>query len=246
MGCWHYRTIIIFGSTEYENNRLNTSNLSPSTEVVILLHGLARTNRSMLKIESALKSAGYQTYNCNYPSRKQAIELLSETFIGQAIEYCEQTYSPQRIHFVTHSMGGILTRYYLSQLRLKKLGRVVMLAPPNAGSELVDRLSGLQLFRLINGPAAEQLGTAESSLPNSLGAVDYEVGVIAGNKSVNVLTSAIIGEENDGKVSTTSARLEGMTDYIVLPYTHTFMMNRSEVIEQTLSFLKNGAFQHSD
>ena len=223
---------------------MKISKCSTSTEVVILLHGLARTNRSMLKVEAALQKRGYQTYNCNYPSRTQPIQLLSETFISRAIDYCETTYSPNRIHFVTHSMGGILTRYYLSQHALSNLGRVVMLAPPNAGSELVDRLSGLQLFRFINGPAGKQLGTTESSLPNSLGAVDYEVGIIAGNKSLNALASALIGTENDGKVSTNSARLDGMADYIVLPYTHTFMMNRQEVIDQILKFLKAGEFDH--
>ena len=228
------------------NAPISSSSIAASTEVVILLHGLARTNRSMHKIEAALQKAGYQTYNCNYPSRTQPIQLLSETFIGQAIEYCEQAYQPSRIHFVTHSMGGILTRYYLSQFKLKNLGRVVMLAPPNAGSELVDRLSGLELFRFINGPAGNQLGTAETSLPNSLPAVDYEVGIIAGNKSLNVIASALIGTENDGKVSTTSARLAGMTDYIVLPYTHTFMMRRSEVIDQTRHFLQQGVFDHSN
>lgn len=200
----------------------------------------------MHKIEAALQNLGYKTYNCNYPSRSQPIQLLSETFISQAIAYCEKTYNPSRIHFVTHSMGAILTRYYLPQHTLGSLGRVVMLAPPNAGSELVDRLSGLELFRLINGPAGNQLGTAESSLPNSLPAVDYEVGIIAGNKSLNVLASALIGTENDGKVSTKSARLDGMTDYIVLPYTHTFMMQRREVIDQTTKFLKNGRFLHSN
>jgi hypothetical protein len=196
----------------------------------------------MHKIEVALQKVGYKTYNCNYPSRSQPIQLLSETFISQAIAYCEKTYNPSRIHFVTHSMGAILTRYYLSLHKFKRLGRVVMLAPPNAGSELVDRLSGLELFRLINGPAGNQLGTAESSLPNSLPAVDYEVGIIAGNKSHNVLISALIGKENDGKVSTKSTRLDGMTNYIVLPYNHTFMMQRKEVIGQAINFLKNGRF----
>jgi triacylglycerol esterase/lipase EstA (alpha/beta hydrolase family) len=200
----------------------------------------------MHKIEAALQNAGYKTYNCSYPSRTQPIQLLSETFIGQAVTYCEKAYNPGQIHFVTHSMGAILVRYYLSQHRLENLGSVVMLAPPNAGSELVDRLVGYELFQLFNGPAGNQLGTAEFSLPNSLPAVEYKVGVIAGNKSLNVLASALIGTENDGKVSTKNTKLDGMTDYIVLPYTHTFMMQRKEVIDQTINFLKNGGFIRSN
>ncbi len=214
-------------------------------ECVILLHGLARTNRSMLKIGKALKVVGYNVFNCNYPSRKQAIELLSETAIKAAIQHCRDNFQPERIHFVTHSMGGILIRFYLSQHDIDHLGRVVMLAPPNAGSELVDRLSKLQLFHLIHGPAARQLGTDASSLPNSLGPVNYEVGIIAGNRSLNLLYSALIPGEDDGKVSTRNTRLEGMADFIVLPYAHSFMMNRPQVIEQTITFLQQGKFKHN-
>ena len=221
---------------------LNSPN--QSTECVILLHGLVRTNRSMQKIETALKKSGYHVFNCNYPSRKKTIELLSESTIEQAIDHCIENHQAERINFVTHSMGGILIRFYLAQHDIENLGRVVMLAPPNAGSELVDRLSRFQLFTLINGPAGKQLGTDASSLPNSLGPVDYEVGVIAGNKSLNLLSYALIPGENDGKVSTQNARLKGMADYLVLPYTHTFMMNRPQVIEQTIHFLQQGRFSH--
>ncbi len=199
----------------------------------------------MLKIEKALKVIGYNVFNCNYPSRKQAIELLSENAIEAAIQHCRDNFQTERIHFVTHSMGGILIRFYLSQHDIDHLGRVVMLAPPNAGSELVDRLSKLQLFHLIHGPAARQLGTDASSLPNSLGPVNYEVGIIAGNRSLNLLYSALIPGEDDGKVSTRNTRLEGMADFIVLPYAHSFMMNRPEVIEQTITFLQQGKFKHN-
>lgn len=223
---------------------MSHSNDSSSKQSVILLHGLIRTSRSMLKLNAALKNAGYSVFNCNYPSRKQPIELLSINTIAQAMQHCLEEFHPARIHFVTHSMGGIMVRYYLSQHSLPELGRVVMLGPPNAGSELVDRLSGYQLFTLINGPAGKQLGTEASSLPNSLGPVDYEVGIIAGNKNLNLLSSILIPGDHDGTVSTQSTRLEGMTDFIQLPCSHSFMMNRQDVIQQTLQFLAQGHFNH--
>jgi len=198
----------------------------------------------MLKMNAALINAGYSVFNCNYPSRKQPIELLSVNTIAQAIQHCLEEYHPARIHFVTHSMGGIMVRYYLSQHSVPVLGRVVMLGPPNAGSELVDRLSGYQLFSLINGPAGKQLGTEHSSLPNSLGPVDYEVGIIAGNKNLNLLSSILIPGDHDGRVSTQSARLEGMADFIQLPVSHSFMMNQQDAIQQTLHFLAQGNFNH--
>ena len=198
----------------------------------------------MLKMNTALKNAGDSVFNCNYPSRKQPIELLSVNTIAQAIQHCLEEYHPTRIHFVTHSMGGIMVRYYLSQHSVPVLGRVVMLGPPNAGSELVDRLSGYQLFALINGPAGKQLGTESSSLPNSLGPVDYEVGIIAGTKNLNLLSSILIPGDHDGRVSTQSARLEGMADFIQLPVSHSFMMSQQEVIQQTLYFLAQGSFNH--
>lgn len=217
---------------------------SESQECVILLHGLGRTRRSMSKLSKALQHAGYDTYNCDYPSRKKSIDQLSNTIIAEAIQYCLTHFACKRIHCVTHSMGGILLRYYLDRHKIQNLGRVVMLAPPNRGSELVDHLSKYQLFELLGGPAALQLGTQSSHIPKSLGSVYYEVGIIAGGKSLNILSSVLIPGDSDGTVSIESTRLEGMTDFIVLPYNHTFLMSKSGVIKQTIHFLQHGKFMH--
>jgi hypothetical protein len=150
-----------------------------------------------------------------------------------------------KIHFLTHSMGGILIRYYLSTRLIDKLGRVVMLAPPNQGSEVVDKLAGWPVFKVINGPAGLQMGTGKNSLPNRLGPVNFPTGIIAGDKSINPLLSQLFPDTNDGKVSVRRAQVQGMEDFIVMPYSHTFMMQREAVIEQALHFIQRGYFAQS-
>ncbi len=207
-------------------------------DCVILLHGLARTAHSMYKIKDALEK-DYRIVNNTYPSRKKKIETLAELAIAPAIETCGDA---PRIHFVTHSMGGILVRQYLHSNSPKRLGRVVMLGPPNQGSELVDFFDDYRFFELANGPAGSQLGTSADSVPLSLGAVDFDLGVIAGNRSYNLFYSRIIGSENDGKVSVERSKVEGMRDHLVLPVSHTFMMRDIAVIKQIKHFLSTGVF----
>lgn len=208
---------------------------------VALLHGLARSARSMTKMAARLAVAGYSVCNIDYPSRRHTVEQLAAEHIAPELARCFKN-PAEPIHFVTHSMGGILVRQLAATQAIKNIGRVVMLSPPNNGSEVVDKLGRWRVFRLINGPAGSQLGTRAESLPTQLSSVPGELGIITGNRSVNPLLSLMLPGENDGKVTVASAQLAGMRDFLVVPVSHPFIMNNEKVIEQTLAFLANGAF----
>ena len=211
---------------------------------VVLLHGLGRTSRSMERMASALRQAGYAACNVDYPSRDYSIRELATDSVLPLIDACGLD-KQQAIHFVTHSLGGIIVREIAAVDGIARIGRVVMLAPPNQGSEVVDVLQDNWLFEFINGPAGQELGTGPASRPNALGAARFEVGVITGNTTINPLLSTIIPGEDDGKVAVERAKLAGMQDFLVLPVTHMLIMQDSEVIEQTLLFLADGQFDHN-
>lgn len=217
--------------------------VASATECVILLHGLARTANSMSVMAEALQAAGYHVANIDYPSRHYPVSRLASPAIEAGLSECSAAES-RTVHFVTHSMGGILVRYHLRNHRIGNLGRVVMLAPPNQGSEVVDNLRDSPGFALVNGPAGLQLGTGADGLPASLGPVDFPVGVIAGTESVNPLLSQFLPNPDDGKVSVERTKVEGMADFVAIAATHTFIMRNDEAIRHTLAFLANGAFAH--
>ncbi len=209
---------------------------------VVLLHGLARSRETMVKMGDALQGKGFSVCNIGYPSTSHPIEELAMNFVAPAIKSCIGDMKAP-VDFVTHSMGGIIVRYLASHAPGIEIGRVVMLSPPNRGSEVVDAFGDMRLFESINGPAGKQLGTGKESMPNSLGPACFELGIVTGNRSINWILSAIIDGENDGKVSVENAKLEGMKDFLVVPASHPFIMKNDIAIMQTLHFLEHGQFR---
>jgi len=213
-----------------------------SADCVVLLHGLARTTLSMLRMQQMLERNGYHVANVDYPSRDHKIEVLAPLAVETGLSECREKSDYSAVHFVTHSLGGILVRVYLADHSIDKLGHVVMLAPPNQGSQAVDEMEPIPGFDWLNGPAGYQLGKGAESVPLSLGAANFDVGVIAGNRTIDPLTSAILDDPDDGKVSVSDTRLEGMRDFIVVPVSHAMIMQNSEVFELVRNYLADGNF----
>jgi len=245
-----YLCLIIFVMLYYGNKSSahsrsdnNHAILGEPSQWVILLHGLARSKSSMSKMEDCIKQAGYSVLNLGYPSRKKTIANLVKDHLVPAIQECRKQ-GASKIHFVTHSMGGILVRCYLKWNQLEELGHVVMLSPPNAGSEVVDTFKSFFLFKWLNGPSGQQLGTTPDALPIILGDVNFNPGIITGDRSINLILSWIIPGPDDGKVSVKRSKIKGMADFRVIHATHPFIMKNSEAIALTLQFLKYGSFQY--
>jgi pimeloyl-ACP methyl ester carboxylesterase len=195
-------------------------------------------------MQGALEAAGYATLNLDYASRRKALEGLAEDIHPSIQRFAKSIDGP--VHFVCHSMGGLLARVYIARHRPGCLGRVVMLGTPNNGSEIADRLRHFRPYRAFFGPAGQQLGTLRDDALNALfPPVDYPVGVIAGNRSIYPIASTFLPKPHDGRVSVENTKLDGMADHIVVRTSHPWLVRNSIAIEQTIAFLKDGKFNPS-
>jgi len=212
---------------------------------VVLLHGISRTALSFRKMQLSLERAGFATLNLDYASRRKALEGLAED-IDPAIQRFADRIDGS-VHFVCHSMGGLLARVYIARHRPKHLGRVVMLGTPNSGSEIAERLKNFGVYRAFFGPAGQQLGTRRDAAIEALfPPVDYPVGIIAGNRSIYPIASRFLPRPHDGRVSIANTKLEGMADHVVVAASHPWLVRNSVAIAQTIAFLREGKFNPSD
>ncbi|MCC8980802.1 alpha/beta fold hydrolase [Bradyrhizobium acaciae] len=212
-----------------------------TSDGVVLLHGISRTARSFRRMELALGDAGFATLNLDYDSRRKPLDALAEDIHSSLDPFARSL--DGSVHFVCHSMGGLLARVYLARYRPARLGRVVMLGTPNGGSEIADRLKNLAAYRALFGPAGQQLVTRRDAATSALlPAIDYPAGIIAGNRSVYPITSIGLPRPHDGRVSVANTRLDGMADHIVIRTSHPWLVRNREAIAQTIVFLREGRF----
>ena len=221
-----------------------------AADTVVLLHGLGLGSWAMARLERSLRAEGYRTINLPYPSRTLPLEQLAAEWLPAQLR-ARVIATALHFHFVTHSMGGIVLRAWLREEQRKNggrppagLGRVVMLAPPNQGSAVADRLRRFPPFRWFTGVNGARLGTDAVSLPRTLGPwpAEIDLGIIAGDRTLNPLFSAWLDGPNDGKVSVASTRLAGLRDHLVLPHSHTWLQWRADTARAVARFLQYGRF----
>lgn len=207
--------------------------------LVVLLHGLARGHGSMARLGGRLRAQGFDTFSRTYPSRRHSISYLA----GEVADWIVERAGERPVCAVTHSMGGVIVRH-LHDARIR-WQRIVMLAPPNRGSQLAAGMVRNPIFRWYYGPAGLELADG-SSWPDP----PAPFAVIAGTRSFAVTnpTSWTLGRRfsastpNDGTVAVEETRLPGMSAFAEVNATHTWIMNDEKVGQLVVSYLKDGVF----
>lgn len=210
-------------------------------EGVLFLHGMARRASAMRRLERAFAAEGFATFNLDYPARRLDLTDLADLIAPDVSTFAGGV---SHLHIVTHSLGGLLARTLVTAHRPRHLGRVVMLGPPNAGSEVADIVHGLAAYRRIFGPVGAQVTTRQDErLTALLGPVDYPLGIIAGDRTVYFPESWwMLPGPNDGRVTVERTCVPGMSDHITVHATHTMMMWNRQVIREALHFIRHGRF----
>ncbi|MCX7420450.1 MAG: alpha/beta fold hydrolase [Planctomycetia bacterium] len=205
---------------------------------VILIHGITRSSKSMSAFREPLTKAGFHVFPFDYPSTRVEIPESAD-YLKQVIGSLEGI---ETLHIVAHSMGGIVTRAYMSQPNSDaRLKRLVMIGSPNSGAELADLLSDNMnlVFKPMLGPAGQQLVTDPDGLIARLPTPICDFAVIAGGRGGNGFNPLIPGDD-DGIVSVASTRLPGAADFMQVSSLHLRLLRSPEAINSAIRFLETG------
>jgi pimeloyl-ACP methyl ester carboxylesterase len=229
--------MVVVGVSTCAGERTSDAHHLTDRETVVLLHGLGRSEAAMWLLASRIEAAGFDVVRIGYHSLGDPPERILAAVSRQIDACCKASLKP--VHFVGYSLGGLIIRAYLAENKLRTLGRVVLIATPNAGTPLVDAYRDSWWMDLA-GPTAKSLGTGPDSFPNSLPAPDYPVGVIAGVREAPFVD--VIPGEDDGLVPLESTKVVGMVDFVIVESNHMLMRYSQEVARQTIAFLRTGEF----
>lgn len=222
--------------------KANNETIAEKNDYVVVLHGIARSSKHMESLAKYLEKNRFHVLNINYPSTNYKIEELA-TIVHNDIS--DKIRGAKTVHFVGYSMGGLIVRALLQKYSYPNLSRVVHLGTPNHGSEVADFLKDNWIYKKIYGPAGQQLITDSKATSGLFGEVNYELGIIAGDGTIDPVSSMIISGKDDGKVAVERTKLKGMKDHITINVSHTFFPSNKKVQMQTLYFLNHGQFQHN-
>lgn len=211
-------------------------------DYVVILHGFGQSSKSMQRLETYLTDSGYEVINISYPSSKYSIPKLAKDFVWQEV-IKKRTDKRRKIHFIGYSMGGVVARYIIEHIKPVNFGKLVLIASPVGGSEIANLIRDFSFTRKFFGPAVEDLATDSDVIKRLKSRVNYDVGVISGNISLNFITSFfLISGESDGTVSLESTKVSGMKDHQIMPYPHFMMIRNSKVPKFLVNFLSCSKF----
>ncbi|NGX55793.1 MAG: hypothetical protein K1060chlam5_00020 [Candidatus Anoxychlamydiales bacterium] len=227
--------IIIFNSNIYAKNKMQDP-INIKKETVVCIHGFYRSKLNMIIIAKAFRKKGYDVLNYGYPSRKKKIEDLADDLVEKLILISKKNPS-SKISFVTHSMGGLVLRSAVNKTNCPmqaKIGKAVLLAPPNKGAIIARQLKKYRLARLFFGKkAGRELMNYENFDHLGIFPKEIDVLVIAGNSGINPL----IGKENDGKVAVEETCLSTSHKHIVIKSGHALIAYNKNVIRHAMNFI---------
>lgn len=204
---------------------------------VVLIHGLGRSSKAMLALQWYLQKSGFLVLNFDYPSRRNTIQKAVDEWLSPALKNLKIE-PGQKVHFVTHSLGGLIFRAWAKQRDTAfPLGCTVMLAPPNQGSEIMDHLQGRTWAHWLFGPVVKELATGPTGTTQQFGPVPPETHIIMGRRSLMPLFKHLLGPESDGIVTVCGGHTEGEAGFSIVDSDHTLIMWRPSVLREVLSIL---------